>query len=82
MTRYLILFLAILPAATLGQQQQIDPDMLARLIPALESQRNRALTSEAMAQAQLSALQAELDKANARIKELESKLADATPASR
>lgn len=61
--------------ATPTAAQQQSPDLAAaqRLLTAIETQRNQALTQHAYAEARAAGMVDELARANARIKELEPK---------
>jgi len=67
MMTLLLLFLLATPAHA---QQQATPQDLQRIIPALEAQRNQALTNHALAEARASALQEENAKLKAEIEQL------------
>lgn len=67
-------FLMMSPALA---QQQVSPEMMQRLLGAVENQRNQALAASAVAEAKGQALAEDLAKAQARIQELEKKLAPA-----
>lgn len=54
-------------------QQQTDPVILQRTIEVLEGQRNQAFNREALAEIRAAGLAADLAKASAKIKELETK---------
>lgn len=71
----LILIVAALALASpaFSQQAPLDSAFLQRAIAAVQTQRNVALDSAAVAEAKVSGLTEELAKANARIKELEAK---------
>lgn len=55
-------------------QQAPDPAFLQRALAAVEQQRNQALNSQAVAEARAAGLTDDLAKANARIKEMETKI--------
>lgn len=74
---FLFAALAVSPAA--AQQMQTDVMTLQRTIAVLEQQRNGAMNQAAMAETRAAAIQAELEKAQARIKELEPKTAEKAP---
>lgn len=56
-------------------QQQPDPAFLQRALAAMQAQRNQAQDSAAVAEARAAGLSDDLAKAQARIKEIESKSA-------
>lgn len=62
----------LLASPALGQQAP-DPAFLQRAITAVQTQRNLALDAQAVAEAKVATLIEELAKAQARVKELESK---------
>jgi Skp family chaperone for outer membrane proteins len=64
------LLLLYLLTSSAHAQQQPAPQDLQRIIPALEAQRNQALTNHALAEAKASALQEENTKLKAEIEEL------------
>lgn len=67
-----VVLLLVTPAA--AQQQNVpDPAFLQRAIASIENQRNQALSAQVVAEAKAAGLAEELAKANAKIKELESK---------
>jgi hypothetical protein len=67
------LALVFLLAAGPAFAQQADPAFLQRALGALQAQRNAALDQAAGQQARADGLQADLDKAHTRVKELEAK---------
>lgn len=73
MIRRLVILLAVLATPAFAQQQPPDPAFLQRALVAMQAQRNQAMDSAAVMEAKLAAAADELTKANARIKELESK---------
>lgn len=67
--------LVFVSTASFAQQaQQPDPAFLQRAINSLQTQRNGALDSAAIAEAKAAGLADDLAKANAKVKELEAKL--------
>jgi Skp family chaperone for outer membrane proteins len=70
MTNYLFALALAFLIAPVHAQQQATPQDLQRIIPALEAQRNQALTNHALAEAKASALQEENAKLKAEIEEL------------
>lgn len=72
----LIFVLFLLLASPAFAQQAPDPAFLQRALTALQTQRNVAMDSAAVAEAKLAAMADELAKAQARIKELEPKKPD------
>jgi hypothetical protein len=60
----------LLLAVPAHAQQQAAPQDLQRIIPALEAQRNQALTNHALAEAKVSALQEENAKLKAELEQL------------
>ena len=54
--------------------QQADPIFMQRAITALQTQRNSALDAQVVAEAKVTGLTEDLNKANAKIKELEEQL--------
>lgn len=69
-----LLFSLVMITSVAAQQQQPDPAFLQRAISAVQSQRNLAMDAAAVAEAKVAAVTAELDKAQARVKELEAKV--------
>lgn len=68
--RTLIVFFVM---ATSAHAQTLDPAFLQRAIAAVQTQRNLALDTAAVAEAKVAALSDDLAKANLRIRELEAK---------
>jgi len=68
-----IVFATLLLLSTSAFAQQSDPAFMQRAVTALQAQRNAALDGAAAQQARADGLQEELNKAQARIKELEAK---------
>jgi hypothetical protein len=64
---------AFILAPTVALAQQADQELIQKLIPSLQTQRNTALDSLAVAEGRIVMLNDQLAKANARIKELEDK---------
>jgi hypothetical protein len=64
---------AAFPIAALAQQQLTDPAFLQRALTAMQVQRNQAMDAAAGQQARADGLQEDLNKARAKIKELEPK---------
>lgn len=78
--RTIAFLLAVLAASPLAaQQMQTDVMTLQRTIAVLEQQRNNATNQATLAEVRAATLQAELEKAQARIKELEPKTAEKAP---
>lgn len=75
--RKLLIIAALLSVSPAFAQQQPDPETLQRAIQAVQLQRNQALDISANLQVQLSKVQEDLAKAQARLKELEPKAAEA-----
>lgn len=69
----LILFLFLVTTPVLAQQKVPDSAFMQRAMAVLQGQRNQALDQAADAGIRIAELTEELAKANARIKELESK---------
>lgn len=70
---YLRALLILLALSSVASAQQADPAFLQRAITAVQMQRNLALDAQAVAEARVAALTEDLAKAQAHIKELESK---------
>lgn len=66
-------FVLLLASASpaLAQQQPPDPALLQRVLGSMQTQRNQAQDAAAVAEARAIGLADDLNKANARIKELE-----------
>lgn len=69
-----IVLISFILAATPAFAQQPDAAFLQRAIGTLQTQRNAALDAQAIAEARSAGLADDLNKANAKIKELEDKL--------
>lgn len=69
--KYILPLILLLTSA--AHAQQPDAAFLQRAIGAIQLQRNQALDAVAVAEAKLSQMSEDLEKARARIKELESK---------
>lgn len=65
--------LILLIASPALAQQQPDPAFLQRALGAMQTQRNQAMDALAVSEAKAAGLADDLGKANARIKELETK---------
>ena len=78
MSRIITAILILLPIAALAQQQQQPPPELQDIIPALEAQRNQALTSQALSEGRNAVLQRENAKLKAENEELKKKLPPAS----
>lgn len=70
---YLRSLLLLLALGTSALAQQPDPIFLQKAIAAVQTQRNLAMDTAAVAEAKVAQLTEELTKAQARIKELEDK---------
>jgi len=79
MKRLALALLLLATPAVAQQQQQPDPAFLQRALASMQSQRNQALDSAAIADAKAAGLAEDLAKAQARVKDLEHK-ADPAPA--
>ena len=73
MKRLVILAFALLATPAFAQQQSPDPAFLQRALGAMQAQRNQAMDAAAVNEAKAAGLADDLAKAQARIKELESK---------
>lgn len=73
MKRIILLSVLFVPFAAKAEQQ--SPEALQKIIVVLQAQRNQAMDMAASADVRSATLAEELDKANARIKELEPKTA-------
>lgn len=71
---YLKIILLLLLLSSTASAQQRDAATLDRILAAVESQRNQALTQHALAEARIIELTGDMAKTQARIKELEEKL--------
>lgn len=69
----LVISLVLVSNAGYAQQQQPDPAFMQRAINALQKQRNIAMDNQAIAEAKVDELGANLAKAQEKIKELEAK---------
>lgn len=69
----IVLIAATAPRSCAHAQQAPDPAFLQRALSALQAQRNAAMDSQVVAEARAAGLTEDLAKANARIKELETK---------
>ena len=63
--RTMLILLALTIAAAAQQPQQLDPELIKKLIPALEQQRNDAQNRAALMEARAAQLTDELQKAKA-----------------
>jgi len=72
MKKFLVIAALLVPSVSFAQQ--IDQnEFMQRAVATLQNQRNSALDAQAAAEARLAILADQLNKANARIKELEDK---------
>jgi len=71
-----VLLILLLLTVSAHAQQQPTAEDLQRIIPALEAQRNQALTNHALAQAQVSRLSEENARLKAELEELKKKQAE------
>lgn len=73
MKKILIAVALLFSTASLAsaQTQAPDPDFMAKALAALQNQRNQALDNQAALEAKLAQATDQLNKANAKIKELE-----------
>lgn len=74
MKKTLIVLAVLFTTPTLAQQAQPDPAFMQHAIGSLQAQRNAALDAQVLAEAKVAGLMEDLDKANLKIKGLESKL--------
>lgn len=70
----IIIVILLLASPTFAQQQPVDPAVMQRVINSLQAQRNQALDAAASQEVRAVGLTEDLSKAQARIKELESKI--------
>lgn len=74
MHRLIFVAMLSLPLVSIASAQQLpDPALMARIIGSLQTQRNAAQDSAAVAEARAAGLADDLAKAQARVKELENK---------
>ena len=69
-----LIFVAITFLPTAALAQTADPELIQKILPSLQAQRNNALDAVAVAEGRLALANDQLTKANAKIKELEDKL--------
>jgi TolA-binding protein len=70
----IVLLVLLFWTTSFALAQQADPVFMQRAISALQTQRNSALDAQVVAEAKVTGLTEDLNKANAKIKELEEQL--------